>query len=151
MEIGLERCGHRGRRDGFRARDGARDEKLADQAAVDADAQGLHDLHIRCTIVIVRRAGRAPMLFIGRKVGGAGPRSEVDIALDPLGARPSPLPGVRTRSASSPWRKGKSPQRARHVLDKSRWPLGQGRHRLTKGRPEPAPPIADRKGVYVTT
>lgn len=65
---------------------GRGDEKLADQAAVDAMRQALNTLYIDGTVVIGEgERDEAPMLYIGEKVGagiGAGPK--VDIALDPL-------------------------------------------------------------------
>ena len=63
---------------------GRGDEKLADQAAVDAMRQALNTLYIDGTVVIGEgERDEAPMLYIGEKVGaGKGPK--VDIALDPL-------------------------------------------------------------------
>ncbi|MEQ9517800.1 MAG: class II fructose-bisphosphatase [Parvibaculum sp.] len=63
---------------------GRGDEKMADQAAVDAMRQELNALDIDGTIVIGEgERDEAPMLYIGEKVGtGKGPK--VDIALDPL-------------------------------------------------------------------
>lgn len=63
---------------------GRGDEKLADQAAVDAMRQALNTLYIDGTVVIGEgERDEAPMLYIGEKVGvGRGPK--VDIALDPL-------------------------------------------------------------------
>ena len=63
---------------------GRGDEKLADQAAVDAMRDALNSLVIDGTVVIGEgERDEAPMLYIGEKVGtGKGPR--VDIALDPL-------------------------------------------------------------------
>ena len=63
---------------------GRGDENTADQAAVDAMRGQLNLLDIRGVVVIGEgERDRAPMLFIGEKVGtGYGP--EVDIALDPL-------------------------------------------------------------------
>ena len=63
---------------------GRGDEKLADQAAVDAMRQALNSLVIDGTVVIGEgERDEAPMLYIGEKVGtGKGPK--VDIALDPL-------------------------------------------------------------------
>jgi fructose-1,6-bisphosphatase II / sedoheptulose-1,7-bisphosphatase len=59
-------------------------EKAADQAAVDAMRRELNKLPIDGTIVIGEgERDKAPMLFIGEKVGnGRGPK--VDIAVDPL-------------------------------------------------------------------
>jgi len=62
---------------------GRGDEKAADQAAVDAMRQALNGLAIDGTVVIGEgERDQAPMLYIGEKVGGGGPK--VDIALDPL-------------------------------------------------------------------
>jgi len=62
---------------------GRGDEKAADQAAVDAMRQALNSLAIDGTVVIGEgERDEAPMLYIGEKVGGGGPR--IDIALDPL-------------------------------------------------------------------
>lgn len=65
---------------------GRGDEKLADQAAVDAMRQALNTLSIDGTVVIGEgERDEAPMLYIGEKVGGAiGKGPKVDIALDPL-------------------------------------------------------------------
>ena len=63
---------------------GRGDEKLADQAAVDAMRTALNRLEIAGTVVIGEgERDEAPMLFIGEEVGtGDGPK--IDIALDPL-------------------------------------------------------------------
>lgn len=63
---------------------GLGDEKMADQAAVDAMRSALNQLNIDGEVVIGEgERDEAPMLFIGEKVGtGNGPK--VDIALDPL-------------------------------------------------------------------
>ena len=63
---------------------GRGDEKLADQAAVDAMRSALNSLHIQGKVVIGEgERDEAPMLYIGEEVGkGEGPK--VDIALDPL-------------------------------------------------------------------
>ena len=63
---------------------GRGDEKIADQAAVDAMRTALNYLHIAGTVVIGEgERDEAPMLFIGEEVGtGDGPK--IDIALDPL-------------------------------------------------------------------
>ena len=59
-------------------------EKAADQAAVDAMRRALNSLDIDGTVVIGEgERDKAPMLYIGEKVGG-GTGPEVDIALDPL-------------------------------------------------------------------
>lgn len=62
---------------------GRGDEKLADQAAVDAMRKALNSLAIDGTVVIGEgERDEAPMLYIGEKVGSGGPK--IDIALDPL-------------------------------------------------------------------
>ena len=63
---------------------GRGDEKLADQAAVDAMRTALNELDINGVVVIGEgERDEAPMLYIGEEVGRkTGPR--VDIALDPL-------------------------------------------------------------------
>lgn len=63
---------------------GRGDEKIADQAAVDAMRTALNRLHMAGTVVIGEgERDEAPMLFIGEEVGtGKGPK--IDIALDPL-------------------------------------------------------------------
>jgi fructose-1,6-bisphosphatase II / sedoheptulose-1,7-bisphosphatase len=63
---------------------GRGDEKMADQAAVDAMRQALNSLSIDGTVVIGEgERDEAPMLYIGEKVG-LGSGTKVDIALDPL-------------------------------------------------------------------
>ena len=62
---------------------GRGDEKAADQAAVNAMREFLNNLSIEGTVVIGEgERDKAPMLYIGEKVGMGGPK--VDIALDPL-------------------------------------------------------------------
>ncbi|MCY3674616.1 MAG: fructose-bisphosphatase class II, partial [Rhodobacteraceae bacterium] len=63
---------------------GRGNEKIADQAAVDAMREQLNLLDIAGEVVIGEgERDEAPMLYIGEHVGtGNGP--EVDIALDPL-------------------------------------------------------------------
>ena len=62
---------------------GRGDEKIADQAAVDAMRTSLNSMTIDGTVVIGEgERDEAPMLYIGEKVGQGGPK--VDIALDPL-------------------------------------------------------------------
>ena len=63
---------------------GKGDEKLADQAAVDAMRSQLNLIKMFGTVVIGEgERDEAPMLYIGEKVG-AGEGPEADIALDPL-------------------------------------------------------------------
>jgi len=62
---------------------GRGDEKAADQAAVNAMREFLNNLSIDGKVIIGEgERDKAPMLFIGEKVGKGGPK--VDIALDPL-------------------------------------------------------------------
>ena len=62
---------------------GRGDEYAADQAAVNAMREFLNNLSIKGTVVIGEgERDKAPMLYIGEKVGVGGPK--VDIALDPL-------------------------------------------------------------------
>ena len=64
---------------------GRGDEKLADQAAVDAMRQALNAIVEMDGLVVIGEGERdeAPMLYIGEKVGG-GKSWRIDIALDPL-------------------------------------------------------------------
>jgi len=64
---------------------GRGDEKLADQAAVDAMRQALNAIVEMDGLVVIGEGERdeAPMLYIGEKVGG-GTKWRIDIALDPL-------------------------------------------------------------------
>jgi fructose-1,6-bisphosphatase II / sedoheptulose-1,7-bisphosphatase len=63
---------------------GLGDEKAADQAAVNAMRKALNTLSIDGTVVIGEgERDKAPMLYIGEKVGTGQP-PEIDIALDPL-------------------------------------------------------------------
>jgi len=62
---------------------GRGNEKAADQAAVNAMREFLNNLLISGTVIIGEgERDKAPMLYIGEKVGLGGPK--VDIALDPL-------------------------------------------------------------------
>lgn len=65
---------------------GRGDEKLADQAAVNAMRRSLQTINMRGTVVIGEgERDEAPMLYIGEKVGTWNNNdTEVDIALDPL-------------------------------------------------------------------
>ena len=65
---------------------GRGDEKMADQAAVDAMRTSLNSLAIDGTVVIGEgERDEAPMLYIGEKVGMAQAGApKIDIALDPL-------------------------------------------------------------------
>lgn len=62
---------------------GRGNEKAADQSAVNAMRNFLNNLSISGTVIIGEgERDKAPMLYIGEKVGLGGPK--VDIALDPL-------------------------------------------------------------------
>src|SRR5690625_1696310 len=65
---------------------GRGDEKICDQAAVDAMRKAFDTLRIRGRVVIGEgERDEAPMLYIGEEVGcGEEGTHEVDIALDPL-------------------------------------------------------------------
>jgi fructose-1,6-bisphosphatase II / sedoheptulose-1,7-bisphosphatase len=65
---------------------GRGDEKAADHAAVEAMRAAFNELEFDGTVVIGEgERDEAPMLYIGEKVGKAGPGSpKIDIALDPL-------------------------------------------------------------------
>src|SRR5712664_4126712 len=96
---------------------GRGDEKLADQAAVDAMRKAFNDLHIRGTIVIGEgERDEAPMLFIGEKVGRGGAEDpEVDIALDPLeGTTITATGGPNALSVIAMAEKGNLLNRPRH-------------------------------------
>jgi fructose-1,6-bisphosphatase class II len=63
---------------------GRGDEKLADQAAVDAMRNALNSIEFDGRVVIGEgERDEAPMLYIGEKVGRGG-SSRLDLALDPL-------------------------------------------------------------------
>src|SRR6478752_2849839 len=65
---------------------GRGDEKIADQAAVDAMRKAFDSVDIDGTVVIGEgERDEAPMLYIGERVGRRGADSPpIDIALDPL-------------------------------------------------------------------
>jgi len=64
---------------------GRGDRMAADQAAVDAMRRAMDEAEISGTIVIGEgERDKAPMLFIGEKVGNQDAALEVDIAVDPL-------------------------------------------------------------------
>jgi fructose-1,6-bisphosphatase II / sedoheptulose-1,7-bisphosphatase len=65
---------------------GRGDEKAADAAAVEAMRHAFNELDFDGTVVIGEgERDEAPMLYIGEKVGRAGPDApQIDIALDPL-------------------------------------------------------------------
>jgi len=64
---------------------GRRDAKAADKAAVDIMRQGFNNLDFDGTIVIGEgERDKAPMLYIGERVGNPDSELKVDIAVDPL-------------------------------------------------------------------
>ncbi|HET7823758.1 MAG TPA: class II fructose-bisphosphatase [Anaeromyxobacter sp.] len=65
---------------------GRGDEEGADRAAVEAMRKAFEDLAVRGEVVIGEgERDRAPMLFIGERVGRGGPAdAEVELAVDPL-------------------------------------------------------------------
>jgi hypothetical protein len=80
---------------------GRGDEKAADQAAVNAMREFLNNLSISGTIIIGEgERDKAPMLYIGEKVGLGGPK--VDIALDPFAVIVVPSKGSRAISTFGP-------------------------------------------------
>src|SRR3981189_1457163 len=132
---------------------GRGDEKLADQAAVDAMRKAFNDLHIRGTIVIGEgERDEAPMLFIGEKVGRGGAEDpEVDIALDPLeGPTITATAGPNPLSVIAMAEKGNLLNAPDTYMDKiAVGPSAKGAIDLTKGPSQNLRAIADRKGVYV--
>ncbi len=132
---------------------GRGDEKLADQAAVDAMRKAFNDLHIRGTIVIGEgERDEAPMLFIGEKVGRGGAEDpEVDIALDPLeGTTITATGGPNALSVIAMAEKGNLLNAPDTYMDKiAVGPSAKGAIDLTKGPSQNLRAIADRKGVYV--
>jgi fructose-1,6-bisphosphatase II len=132
---------------------GLGDEKLADQAAVDAMRKAFNDLHIRGTIVIGEgERDEAPMLYIGEKVGRGGPEDpEVDIALDPLeGTTITATGGPNALSVIAMADKGHLLNAPDTYMDKiAVGPSAKGAIDLTKTPSQNLRAIADRKGVYV--
>ena len=64
---------------------GRGDEKMADQAAVDAMRNALNSIEFDGTVVIGEgERDEAPMLYIGEKVGNSKNGTKLDLALDPL-------------------------------------------------------------------
>lgn len=64
---------------------GRGDEKMADQAAVDAMRNALNSIEFDGTVVIGEgERDEAPMLYIGEKVGNGKGDIKLDLALDPL-------------------------------------------------------------------
>src|SRR6202171_5559728 len=132
---------------------GRGDEKLADQAAVDAMRKAFNDLHIRGTIVIGEgERDEAPMLYIGEKVGRGGAEDpEVDIALDPLeGTTITATGGPNALSVIAMADKGNLLNAPDTYMEKiAVGPSARGAIDLTKSPSQNLRAIADRKGVYV--
>src|SRR3982751_6411135 len=132
---------------------GRGDEKLADQAAVDAMRKAFNQLHIRGTIVIGEgERDEAPMLYIGEKVGkGDATDPEVDIALDPLeGTTITATGGPNALSVIAMADKGNLLNAPDTYMDKiAVGPSAKGAIDLNKSPSQNLRAIADRKGVYV--
>jgi fructose-1,6-bisphosphatase II len=132
---------------------GRGDEKLADQAAVDAMRKAFNELHIRGTIVIGEgERDEAPMLYIGEKVGkGDAGDPEVDIALDPLeGTTITATGGPNALSVIAMADKGNLLNAPDTYMDKiAVGPSAKGAIDLEKTPAQNLRAVADRKGVYV--
>src|SRR3954470_16417482 len=132
---------------------GRGDEKLADQAAVDAMRKAFNQLNIRGTIVIGEgERDEAPMLYIGEKVGRAEASDpEVDIALDPLeGTTITATGGPNALSVIAMADKGNLLNAPDTYMDKiAVGPSAKGAIDLNKSPSQNLRAIADRKGVYV--
>ncbi|TMA74590.1 MAG: class II fructose-bisphosphatase [Deltaproteobacteria bacterium] len=132
---------------------GRGDEKLADQAAVDAMRKAFNELNIRGTIVIGEgERDEAPMLYIGEKVGkGDSADPEVDIALDPLeGTTITATGGPNALSVIAMSDKGNLLNAPDTYMDKiAVGPSAKGAIDLNKSPSQNLRAIADRKGVYV--
>lgn len=132
---------------------GKGDEKLADQAAVDAMRRAFNELHIRGTIVIGEgERDEAPMLYIGEKVGkGDESDPEVDIALDPLeGTTLTATGGPNALSVIAMADKGNLLNAPDTYMDKiAVGPSARGAIDLAKTPAQNLRAIADRKGVYL--
>jgi len=132
---------------------GRGDEKLADQAAVDAMRKAFNQLNIRGTVVIGEgERDEAPMLYIGEKVGkGDASDPEVDIALDPLeGTTITATGGPNALSVIAMADKGNLLNAPDTYMDKiAVGPSGKGAIDLAKSPSQNLRAIADRKGVYV--
>ena len=132
---------------------GRGDEKLADQAAVDAMRKAFNQMNIRGTIVIGEgERDEAPMLYIGEKVGRheAGD-PEVDIALDPLeGTTITATGGPNALSVIAMADKGNLLNAPDTYMDKiAVGPSAKGAIDIEKSPSANLRAIADRKGVYV--
>jgi fructose-1,6-bisphosphatase II len=132
---------------------GRGDEKLADQAAVDAMRKAFNQLNIRGTIVIGEgERDEAPMLYIGEMVGrGDAADPEVDIALDPLeGTTLTASGGPNALSVIAMADKGNLLNAPDTYIDKiAVGPSGKGAIDLGRSAAQNLRAIADRKGVYV--
>jgi fructose-1,6-bisphosphatase II len=132
---------------------GRGDEKLADQAAVDAMRKAFNQLNIRGTVVIGEgERDEAPMLYIGEKVGkGDANDPEVDIALDPLeGTTITATGGPNALSVIAMADKGNLLNAPDTYMDKiAVGPSAKGAIDIEKSPSQNLRAIADRKGVYV--
>ncbi|MGE5048187.1 MAG: class II fructose-bisphosphatase [Deltaproteobacteria bacterium] len=132
---------------------GRGDEKLADQAAVDAMRRAFNELHIRGTVVIGEgERDEAPMLYIGEKVGkGDANDPEVDIALDPLeGTTITATGGPNALSVIALADKGNLLNAPDTYMEKiAVGPAARGAIDLNKSASQNLRAVADRKGVYV--
>ena len=132
---------------------GRGDEKVADQAAVDAMRKAFNELDIRGTIVIGEgERDEAPMLYIGEKVGrGDASDPEVDIALDPLeGTTITATGGPNALSVIAMADKGNLLNAPDTYMDKiAVGPSARGAIDIDKSPSQNLRAIADRKGVYV--
>src|SRR5437868_2117008 len=132
---------------------GRGEEKLADQAAVDAMRNAYNQLNTRGTIVIGEgERDEAPMLYIGEKVGkGDSADPEVDIALDPLeGTTITATGGPNALSVIAMSDKGNLLNAPDTYMDKiAVGPSAKGAIDLEKSPAQNLRAIADRKGVYV--
>jgi fructose-1,6-bisphosphatase II len=132
---------------------GRGDEKVADQAAVDAMRKAFNELDIRGTIVIGEgERDEAPMLFIGEKVGrGDASDPEVDIALDPLeGTTITATGGPNALSVIAMADKGNLLNAPDTYMEKiAVGPSARGAIDINRTPSQNLRAIADRKGVYV--
>ena len=132
---------------------GMGDEKLADQAAVDAMRKAFNEMNIRGTIVIGEgERDEAPMLYIGEKVGRGDPTDpEVDIALDPLeGTTITATGGPNALSVIAMADKGNLLNAPDTYMDKiAVGPSAKGAIDIEKTPAQNLRAVADRKGVYV--
>ncbi len=132
---------------------GRGDEKLADQAAVDAMRRAFNEMNIRGTIVIGEgERDEAPMLYIGEKVGrGDATDPEVDIALDPLeGTTITATGGPNALSVIAMADKGNLLNAPDTYMDKiAVGPSAKGAIDIEKSPAQNLRSIADKKGVYV--